>query len=124
MIRLRHKQPSLWETFFGEEVADLWQPRMRAVDELLEDDELLGTVYEAHLRARNDGRHPVRRADRSPSRFLRNLDSAMKVQVRRTAAVHRDRCGRRQGASDGVCGADVGNPEPGGCAGRRFCKLP
>lgn len=47
MIRMRHQQPSLWETFFAPEVAELWEPWMRAVDELLEDDELLGAVFEA-----------------------------------------------------------------------------
>lgn len=47
MIRMRHRQPSLWETFFAPEVAELWEPWMRAVDELLEDDELLGAVFEA-----------------------------------------------------------------------------
>ena len=60
MIRLRHHQPSLWETFFDQEVADLWEPWMRAVDELLEDDELLSTVYEAqgkrHDHSRSAGR--------------------------------------------------------------------
>ncbi|HYK62852.1 MAG TPA: transposase, partial [Bryobacteraceae bacterium] len=60
MIRLRHQQPSLWETFFDQEVADLWEPWMRAVDELLEDDELLHTVYEAqgkrHDHSRTAGR--------------------------------------------------------------------
>jgi hypothetical protein len=47
MIRMKHQQPSLWETFFAEEVADLCEPWMRAVDELLEDDELVGGVYDA-----------------------------------------------------------------------------
>lgn len=60
MIRLRHQQPSLWETFFAEEVEQLWEPWMRAVDELLEDDELLDVVYEAqgrrHAQSRRRGR--------------------------------------------------------------------
>jgi hypothetical protein len=47
MIRMRHQQPSLWETFFAEEVAELWEPWMQVVDELLEDDELLDVVYTA-----------------------------------------------------------------------------
>ena len=51
MIRMRHQQPSLWETFFATEVAELWEPWMRAVDELLEDDELLGAVFEARRSA-------------------------------------------------------------------------
>jgi hypothetical protein len=37
MIGIRHQQPSLWETFFATEVAELWEPWMRAVDELLEE---------------------------------------------------------------------------------------
>ena len=61
MIRMRHQQPSLWETFFAEEVAELWEPWMRAVDELLEDDELLSAVYDAqgqrHSQSRTRGRH-------------------------------------------------------------------
>ena len=61
MICMRHQQPSLWETFFGEEVADLWEPWMRAVDELLEDEAILDAVYEAqgrrHAQSRTRGRH-------------------------------------------------------------------
>ena len=61
MIHMRHEQPSLWKTFFVEEVAELWEPWMRAVDELLEDDELLGAVFEAqgqrHSQSRIRGRH-------------------------------------------------------------------
>jgi IS5 family transposase len=61
MIRMRHQQPSLWETFFAEEVAELWEPWMRAVDQLLEDDELLDAVYGAqgqrHSKSRTRGRH-------------------------------------------------------------------
>lgn len=61
MIRMRHEQPSLWETLFAEEVADLCEPWMRAVDELLEDDGLLDAVYDAqgqrHSQSRTRGRH-------------------------------------------------------------------
>jgi transposase, IS5 family len=60
MIRVKHQQPSLWETFFAHEVAELCEPWMRAVDELLEDDELLDAVYEAqaqrHAQSRTRGR--------------------------------------------------------------------
>jgi IS5 family transposase len=56
MICLRHQQPTLWESFFADEVADLWEPWMRSVDELLEDDELLSSVCEAQSR-----RHPQSR---------------------------------------------------------------
>jgi IS5 family transposase len=61
MIRVRHQQPSLWETFFAHEVAELWEPWMLAVDQLLEDDELLDKVYNAqgkrHKQSRTRGRH-------------------------------------------------------------------
>jgi IS5 family transposase len=61
MIRMRHQQPNLWETFFGEEVADLWEPWMRVVDELLEDEAILDAVYQAqgrrHSQSRTRGRH-------------------------------------------------------------------
>src|SRR5262249_46357144 len=61
MIRMKHQQPSLWETCFAEEVADLSEPWMRAVDELLEDDELVSGIYDAqgqrHAQSRTRGRH-------------------------------------------------------------------
>src|SRR6516165_12458549 len=60
VIQLRHQQPSLWEGLFAEEVAELWEPWMRVVDELLEDEELLALVYEAqgkrHPHSRTHGR--------------------------------------------------------------------
>jgi IS5 family transposase len=56
MIQLRHQERSLWEGLFAEEVAELWEPWMCVVDELLEDEKLLDTVYEAQGR-----RHPQSR---------------------------------------------------------------
>jgi IS5 family transposase len=60
MIRIRHQQPTLWESLFAEEVAALWEPWMRVVDELLEDDALLEIVYDAqgkrHSQSRTRGR--------------------------------------------------------------------
>lgn len=60
MVKLRHEQRSLWEDLFAAEVADLWEPWMRVVDELLEDDELLDTVFAAqgqrHPQSRTRGR--------------------------------------------------------------------
>jgi len=47
VIQLRHQQRSLWEGLFAEEVAELWEPWMRVVDELLEDEALVDAVYEA-----------------------------------------------------------------------------
>ena len=47
MIKLRHQQPSLWNPGLAADIADLWEPWMRVVDDLLEDEQLLDTVYEA-----------------------------------------------------------------------------
>jgi len=47
VIKLRHTQPTVWEGLFAEEVAELWEPWMQVVDELLEDEELLDAVYQA-----------------------------------------------------------------------------
>src|ERR1700677_736143 len=47
MIKLRHQQPSLWHRGLAEDIEGLWEPWMRLVDELLEDEQLLNTVYEA-----------------------------------------------------------------------------
>src|SRR6266436_10050381 len=56
MIQFRHQQRSVWEGLFAEEVAELWEPWMRVVDELLEDEELVDAVYEAQGK-----RHPQSR---------------------------------------------------------------
>lgn len=56
MIQLRHQERSLWEGLFAQEVAELWEPWMQVVDELLEDEKLLDAVYEAQGR-----RHPQSR---------------------------------------------------------------
>jgi IS5 family transposase len=51
----------LWEGFLAEEVAELWEPWMREVDAILEDDELLSAVFEAqgqrHKESCRLGRH-------------------------------------------------------------------
>ncbi len=47
MIKLRPQQPSPWHRGLAEDIEGLWEPWMRLVDELLEDEQLLDTVYEA-----------------------------------------------------------------------------
>ena len=47
MIKLRHQQPSLWHAGLAEDIEDLWEPWMRLVDRLLEDEQLLDAIYEA-----------------------------------------------------------------------------
>lgn len=46
MIKLRHQQPSLWHSGLAEDIEDLWEPWMRLVDGVLEDEQLLDTIYE------------------------------------------------------------------------------
>jgi len=53
---LRHAQPTLWEAFLAEEVSELWEPWMREVDAILEDDELLSAVFEAQGERRPESR--------------------------------------------------------------------
>lgn len=50
MIKLRHQQARLWTVALREEVEDLWEPWMRAVDRVLDDEALVGRVYEAQGR--------------------------------------------------------------------------
>ena len=50
MIRTRFHQPSLWTGILAEEVDDLWEPWMRTVDRLLDDEELIERVFEAQAR--------------------------------------------------------------------------
>jgi IS5 family transposase len=60
MIKLRHQQPSLWHRGLAKDIEELWEPWMQLVDELLEDEQLLDTVYEAqgerHPQSRSRGR--------------------------------------------------------------------
>jgi IS5 family transposase len=60
VIKLRHVQPTVWEGLFAKEVAELWEPWMGVVDELLEDEELIDSIYEAqgqrHKQSRVRGR--------------------------------------------------------------------
>jgi transposase, IS5 family len=60
MIRLRHQQPSLWHQGLAKDIEGLWEPWMRLVDGLLEDEQLLDTVYEVqskrHAQSRQRGR--------------------------------------------------------------------
>src|SRR6202167_3999821 len=60
MIKLRHQQPSLWHRGLAEDIEGLWEPWMRLVDELLEDEQLLDKVNEAqgerHPKSRIRGR--------------------------------------------------------------------
>ncbi len=60
VIKLRHEQPSLWHSGLAKDIEDLWEPWMREVDRLLEDETLVERVYEAqgerHAHSRTRGR--------------------------------------------------------------------
>jgi transposase, IS5 family len=60
MIRTRHYQPSLWSGVLADEVEDLWEPWMKAADQVLDDDELVERVFAAQakrfLKSRTRGR--------------------------------------------------------------------
>ncbi|MGH8631324.1 MAG: ISNCY family transposase [Burkholderiales bacterium] len=60
MIRLRQEQPPLWGGFFADEARQWMEPWMKQADQLLEDEALLESVYEAqgqrHAESRRRGR--------------------------------------------------------------------
>ena len=60
MIEARRAQLSFAEGLIAEEVGDLWEDWMRPADQVLDDDQLLTTVYEAlakrHPKSRTHGR--------------------------------------------------------------------
>ena len=99
MIKLRHEQPTVWEGLFAEEVSELWEPWMRVVDELLEDEELVDAVYEAQGK-----RHPqsrVRGRQQTPAevalrmlilKHMRNWSYETLEREVRANVVHRSFC--------------------------------
>ena len=86
MIKLRHQQPSLWHRGLAEDIEGLWEPWMRLVDELLEDEQLLDTVYEAqgerYPQSRRRGRCSVPRLSRSIEANRQRLQTAEHQAVR------------------------------------------
>ena len=71
MIELRHPQRRLGEGFFFEDVEGWWEPWMREADTVLDDEELLETVYEAQGR-----RHP-----QSPRRGRRQTSAEVALRM-------------------------------------------
>jgi len=63
VIRLRHRQPSLWHSGLAKDIEDLWEPWMKEVDQLLEHAALAEGVYHAqgkrHPNSRTHGRHDL-----------------------------------------------------------------
>jgi hypothetical protein len=84
MIKLRHQQPALWHSGLAEDIEDLWEPWMRLVDGVLEDEPQLDTIYEtqgercAQSRSRDDddpreGHHVVGSTARARHRLRQEL---------------------------------------------------
>jgi IS5 family transposase len=76
VIDLRSAQPRFADGFIEAAVGDLWEPWMRQADRVLEDEELIGIVYEALLR-----RHPK-------SRTCGRLGVAAEIVVRMLLLKH------------------------------------
>ena len=56
MIETRRAQLASADGFIADEVSDLWDDWMRAADQVLDDDQLLSTVYEALTKRRPKSR--------------------------------------------------------------------
>ena len=56
MIEARRAQLSFGDGLIAEEVTDLWDDWMRPADQVLDDDQLLSTVYEALAKRRPKSR--------------------------------------------------------------------
>lgn len=80
MIKLRHQPPSVWEGLFAEEVAELWEPWMQLVDELLEDEELVDAVYEAQGKRHAQSR--TRKRQQTPAEVAKSRDSRLTCECR------------------------------------------
>lgn len=52
MVELRHHQRLVWEGWFPEQAEGWWEDWMRQADQVLDDDELLETVYQAQGKRR------------------------------------------------------------------------
>ncbi len=61
MVTLRHDQRQVWEGFFAAEAEQWMEPWMRQADELLDDEVLLESVYEAQGRRRPKSRRRGRK---------------------------------------------------------------
>ncbi len=61
MIQFRHEQRQVWEGYFAEDAERWMEPWMKQADELLEDEALLESVYEAQGRRRPKSRRRGRK---------------------------------------------------------------
>ena len=61
MIEARRAQLSFGDGLIADEVTDLWEDWMHPADQVLDDDQLLSTVYEALTKRRPKSRTPTQR---------------------------------------------------------------
>jgi hypothetical protein len=76
MIKLRHRQPSFWHRGLSEDIEGLWEPWMRLVDELLEDERLADAVYEAQGERHPQSRIRGRMLQQPQMIYMGNVTSA------------------------------------------------
>ena len=87
MIERHYGQRQIAEGFFNEPVEDWWEPWMKKADEILDDEQLIDTVYEALRRRSSTKRDP--RAERDASRDRHSTDGAearARLELRDTGA--------------------------------------
>ena len=70
MIDLRRRQTSFGDGLIAEATGELWEDGMRQADKVLEDEPLIGAVYEALLRRRPKSRTRGRWGRRWSNRFI------------------------------------------------------
>jgi IS5 family transposase len=61
MVELRFHQRTMWEGWFPEEASGGWEDWMKQADQVLDDEELLDSVYEAQGRRRPKSRRRGRK---------------------------------------------------------------
>src|SRR6266481_381944 len=61
MVELRFRQRKMWEGWFPEEASGWWEDCMKQADQVLDDEELLDSVYEAQGRRRPKSRRRGRK---------------------------------------------------------------
>src|SRR5438034_11175333 len=79
MVELRFHQRTMWEGWFPEEASGWWEEWMKQADQVLDDEELLDSVYEAKGRRWPKSRRRGRK--QTPSEVTRRLAELKHVRT-------------------------------------------